>query len=443
MNANIMRIYNIIMDKSSYLHNVSEVDWSKFEFENYFNMEEELLIDINDLLQELRKEDEGFITEYYIQTLKIIKCQISCNKKIKYKYKEMKRNGESSFEISSNELEKMYDDRIKKNAKNILVSDKIRLKYMPHFAEKSIKLNLLDINDTNYHEKSAYVGFSIDTFKDIGEYSPILSIIQLQQFEKENTLDLYYEFMVSFNIILNIKNRMRYINSCFEELKNGLNHELNYRINKCCYQLAHLENQGMDINHYKEYMSYILGQDITESIVLDERYKLLEPLSINLYNELSMYLETEDDDELSNIAKISTSYFESENRYTKQLFLSQMYNYLDKISYLICFNIKGAKEVKSYSLKYLLDNKLLEKDEPNYRYIKKLLQLVNKSVNGQHYNVSMSKAELIRNANTHHWGGVYMHNMDEYFREIRNFIYAYYATVKSIPVFDFKVCQNQ
>lgn len=442
MNQDIRDKYNIIMDKSSYVTNLIEVELSKFDLESYFHMEYELLDDINKLLKQLQNEEKEFVSSYYTQTLKIIKYQISHNKKIKYKFNNMKRSDEDNFEITSQELHSMNEERLKKNAKNILASEELRLKYMPSFAERILRVDLLETTDDTYGEVSAYVGFTIDTFKDIGEYSPMLSIIQLQQFEKENTLDLYYSFMVSFNIVLNINSRMKYSNSCFEELKLSLNHELNYRINKCCHHLAHLRGLGMNIEHYVKYMSYILGEDISDSLVTDERYKILESSSIDLFDELTFYLENEGDSELSNIANISKEYFETENTYLKQLLLSQMYNYLDKISYLICVNISGARNSRSYSLKYLLDNKLLNEDEPNYRYVKKLLQLVNKSSNGKHYNFSMSKAEIIRNANTHHWGGLYMDNMDEYFKEINNYIYAYYATIKSIPKFDFNICQK-
>lgn len=250
-------------------------------------------------------------------------------------------------------------------------------------------------------ELSLYYHCHINYFDNLAKVTPILSILFIEDFQNSMQItDLYN--MVKFNIIYcNAYNEFCKIsNNGFDDIKMQIEYNCNIRINNSLILIYDLYNdESIDLSVKYNVIDELL-KNVTSVCKNEEIYniKWLENLEIEtfrskvkiesrnykniltlLVSEINMrpsfsYIEDIVDEFIYVHDKLNVNVLD---RYEQFYTISQMFNFLDKISYMLIKYIDLNVDENKWDLNYIFSRKLLEKyNEPNFRSVIAFIKII-------------------------------------------------------------------
>lgn len=437
----------------------------KYLWENIESIKNE----VEQEIKRLKNLGESGVFYWYIGTytkeLGILKEVYSINKKIQAakKYPKSCYNGDSNLiEITKNETMNYENQKVKKSIE------------ATNYYMKAI--NALKKPKEPW-EFTAYTSCILDRLTVIGEYSPILSLLENislsqaierkeYQFDLEALIQLDYKYFLVLNYCFrysnagtnevkkifesNTKMRLQRMLSNIDRMGSYSDESQNKWIrylNESKFLTKPISNETIKVHVYNGFALYNTEEELVASLV--DLNKLFKKDSIVLQDfkekqsifRKDLYTELLEKGELI----ISDPEFES-SFYKKSDIIIELYNYIDKISYLVFQNIPNNVPEHEWDRKKLIDNKILLVDEPRYRYLKYLYNYLDENQsNGKFVIDELEVIRSMRNNHTHKWTEVRISDeeskLDNLLDKIRNITLALlltYYTAEQIEPTDTK-----
>lgn len=419
----------MIEENTKYNEMLKKID--KCRNDNVYLLEnvEQIKKEVDSEIVRLKKLDESGVYYWYIGTYTNVLGELNKIYSIKKKGIALEKHPQlrylgnpDLFEIKGEDFDKYEKNRIKKSIE------------ATNYYSKATKL-LEGCNEEL--ETAAYESCTLDRLTIIGEYSPILSLLEnitLSQAlaRDEIFLSLEARIQLDYKYFGVHKDYFKFVNAGSTKIKIIFGSILDMRFLRMINNIAKIGNYSL--NAQERWITWInelkISREISRENISDFPYdfdpfilycqedEIIKNLSNlnDLFHKNSLVLKDFEEKQLI-FRKDPYIYFFNDDSdliindeqlsiysYKKIDVIIALYNYIDKISYLIFQKVNINIPEHEWTRKKLFEVGLLLKDEPRYRYVMYLYNYIDENKNSGKFVIDeLDIIKKMRNEYTHKW----------------------------------------